>query len=65
MYAKAIGSPCTGSRLGAMETNVKAVLHRPTSPTWPLFPDAHNPPKLAKSAPGRLDECLTGVVNGD
>ena len=58
LYALANGSPSTGSRLGAMETSVKAVLRRRTPPSWRLFPDAHNPLELGKSAPGRLDECL-------
>ncbi len=49
MYAKPSGSPSTGSGLGAMETNIKAVLHRRTPSLWPLFPDAYNPPELGKS----------------
>jgi hypothetical protein len=40
-----------------METNVKAVVHRHTPPSWRLILDTHNPLDLGKSAPGRLDEC--------
>lgn len=61
MYAKASGSPSMGARLGAMETNVKAILHRRTPPSRPLFPDVHNP-ELGNSASGRQDECIGTVV---
>jgi hypothetical protein len=61
MYAKASGNPSMGARLGAMETNVKAMLHRRNPLSRPLFPGARNP-ELGNSASGRQDECIGTVV---
>jgi len=65
MYAKASRSLLRVPGLDRWRPTSKPYITAALHPSWPLFPDAHNQPELAKSASDRLDECISPLPPSD